>query len=377
MNINLKRFVDVNIISHVSSAVVGTRPVTALFTSEGSSLDPVKLTSYTEAKDKYAVSSDILSYAKVYFDNGGVELWVYENYSFTSSEGKRQLTLDVIKGLDNSIICIAYVIGNEDTMSYASLKSIAVSLSTDSTVYGINEKMLMARTTSKTDTDAVKNFVAKYSSCVGAEMTIAAYLSKIDVYGIDTVYDYAFTQENLDQYDESGKIKSNGAESLSDVDFGTIQANNINVDVFLANAVRNCGGNCKNGADVVNTYVKIILHQTITDRLMSLLSQKLKNETGVSKIYTVLSQELSRYLTCGYLTTDKIWTDNDLVVRYNNQSYSIIDQGTALTSGYVVRVLPMTSLTEEDKLLHKAPPVYIVIADQYGIRKITINGEVI
>ena len=48
-----------------------------------------------------------------------------------------------------------------------------------------------------------------------------------------------------------------------------------------------------------------------------------------------------------------------------------------LKNGYIVKILPISSLSSTDKSNHSTPPIYIIIADQYGIRKITINGEII
>lgn len=357
--IDLKRFVDINIKQHVVASVVGARDTVVLFTSEGSAGTKLLVESISDANTVYADMPNTLAYLKVFFENSGIKALVVEGVAIDN------ITADVIKDLDNSYICIAYAsANNEIDANYAKLKSLAVARAADSTVYGINEKLILARTTND-DADSVKNFVVKRSSVQGAEMTIAAYLSKINVYGVDTVYDYAFTQEVLT------------AEDLTDSQFATVIANNMNVDIYLANSVRNCGGNCKDGADITNVYVRIILHQTLTDVLIQLLAQKIKNTSGISKIYAVISQELERYLTAGYLTTDKVWTDKDLTVTYNGASYTIIEQGTALTNGYVIRVLPFSSLTDADKAAHKAPPVYVIIADQYGIRQITINGEVI
>ena len=59
--------------------------------------------------------------------------------------------------------------------------------------------------------------------------------------------------------------------------------------------------------DVTNSL--IVLHQTVTDRLLTLLAQKIKGNAGVSAIYTTIAGELNRYVTNGYLSTDKVWTD--------------------------------------------------------------------
>ena len=62
---------------------------------------------------------------------------------------------------------------------------------------------------------------------------------------------------------------------------------------------------------------------------------------------------------------------------YNNKTYTLITQGTALTQGFKITILPLSSLTDEDKQEHKAPYIYVILADSYGIRKVVINGEVI
>ena len=357
--IDLKRFVDINIKQHVVASVVGTRDTVVLFTSEGSAGTTLLLESLADAEGIKATMPNAYAYAKVFFDNAGVKILLKEGVAIDN------ITADVLKSLDNSYICVAYASSSNDAAAnYTKLKQLATTRAGDATIYGINEKLILAAT-KVDDAESVKNFVVKRSSVQGAEMTIAAYLSKINVYGVDTVYDYAFTQEVL------------AAEDLTDDQFKTVMNNNMNVDINLANSIRNCGGNCKDGADVVNTYVRIILHQTLTDVLIQLLSQKIKNTTGVSKIYTVIAQELERYLTAGYLTTDKIWEDKDWVVPRNGVNYTIIEQGTPLTNGYVITVLPFAALTDAEKAEHQAPPIYVVIADQYGIRKIVINGEVI
>lgn len=359
-NINLKHFVDINIKSHVSTLINSTRDTVVLFTKDGENGTSNLITSIIDAATHYSSFPDTLAYLSVYFNNGGVKVLVVEGVDYS------QITAQMIEDLDNKYIMVACVNTSSTVeQAYAALKTIANSRASNASIYGINEKLILARTTGKSDSDSVKNFAVKYSTVVGAEMTIAAYLSKINVYGINSVYDYAFTTEAI------------GRENVSDADFTEIINNNMNVDVTLANEVRNCGGNCKDGSDIVNTFVKIILHQTLTDSLINLLSQKLKSSTGISKIYTAISQELENYLNCGYLTTDKVWNDETLTVTRNGVTYTIIEKGTPLINGYNITILPIGSLTEAEKAIHSAPPIYIIIADQYSIRKITITGEVI
>ena len=375
-NIDLKQFVDINIQAHVTSAVSGIRDTIALFTPEGTQSTIKDFTSLDDVT--YAENTATYAYLKQYFDNGGVKAKVYEGIGYNA------LTKDIITALDDSIICVSCVAPTENKEDcYKALKTIGVAMNADKSIYGINEKLIITSTnvnisdlTQPDYSASVKNFIVKYSSVLGSEMTIAAYLSQINIDVTDSVKDYAFTQEILTTYN-AGQWKYLNGENISNDEYTALQNVNMNVDVYLANAVRNCGGNCKDGADIVNNFVRIVLHQTLTDQLLNLLTQKIKSNTGVSKLYTVIAQELERYLNCGYLTTDKIWTDNTLKVTRNNVAYTIINKGDALTNGYEIKILPMSSLTDSERAAHKAPPIYVIIADQYSIRKITINGEVI
>lgn len=361
-DINLKRFVDIDIRSSVVRQIAGTRDTVVLFTEEGTADTKTVFSSYSQAeasltKGTYPLA---LEYLKVFFENGGAKCLLVEKMKYSA------VTADILANLANEYIVIAFAAADANVEDcYSKVKTLATTRATDVNIYGINEKILLARTKVTTDTASVKNFAVKYSKVVGAEMTIAAYLSQINMYKQNTVHDYAFTLERVT------------AEELTDDEFGKIMDAHLNVDIMLADSVRNLGGNCKDGADLTNTYSKIVLHQTLTDRLIALLAQKISGSAGVSQIYSVISQELERYREAGYLSTDKIWSNDDLTIVYNGEAYTVVEQGTALTSGYAVKVLPFSSLTDEDKAARKAPPVYVAIADQYGIRQITINGEVI
>ena len=353
--IDLRKFVDINIQKHVDAVIKGTRDTTVLFTSYGAK-GTVNVVSNIEAVNALykgkASTDNLIAYATIYFNHSGCKLAIYEGYA--------TVTKDDLTNLPDEYICVASV-----DSTYSQLEELANQMNDDSTIYGVKEKIIFARNAVITDATSVKNFAVKYSEVTGAEMTMAAYLSKIDTHAVDTVYDYAFTQEKI------------AASNIDNAQFDTLMTNNYNVDVYLANATRVCGGNCKDGADLTNNFVRIVLHQTLTDTLIQLLTTKLKSNDGLGKIYTAIAREMSYYLNCGYLTTDKIWTDDTLTIVRNDRAYTIIEQGTALINGYTVTILPMSSLTDDEKAQHKAPLIYLIIADQYGIRKITINGEVI
>lgn len=354
-NINIKRFVDINIVQHTLSSVNATRDTVILLTDEGTNGQSKVYSSQAEWNADASVSNlDVTAqYIKVFFDNGGNKVRVIQGITDVMTVFEDGL-------LDNNEIVVAWA-GDD----YVEMKGVANNLNADNTVYGVNRKILLARTEDASASDIISNFAVKYSTIIGAEMTIAAYLSNINVYGIDTVQDYAFTKENITE------------ENIDDSTYESIISNNMNVDLYLANAVRNLGGNLKDGKDIVNEYVLIILHQTLTDRLVNLLAQKLKGPKGLAAIHTCMAQELAKYVTNGYLTTSKVWTNPTLTTTYNNQTYMIIEENTPLLLGYQTSILPMSALTDEDKANRKTPPIYVILATSYGIRQITINGEVI
>lgn len=358
-NISLKHFVDINIYPHRIFENISTRDTVVLYSKESVVTEDKIFSNLSEVT--YDQSSNTYKYLKVYFDNGGLKVKVIHG------KDSSDLTKDDLKALDNNYICVISVTSTDNIESnYTQMKTLAQQMEIDNDVYGINEKLLLVATHANTpDTSIVKNFAVKYSLDVGAEMTIAAYLSQIDINSINSIKDYAFTEEVLTP------------EEVTDSLFDLVENANMNIDIKLSNIVRNLGGNCKDGEDVTNTYVRIMLQQTLTNSLINLLAQKINSSEGVSKMYAVISNELEKYKRAGYLTTDKVWTDSSWMINYDNNIYKIINKGDALINGYVIKILPSTVLSTQDLQAHKAPPIYLVIADQYGIRKITINGQVI
>lgn len=367
MSINIKRFVDIDIKYHIPTAVSGSRDTVVLLTSEGIAGNNRIFTSLAQftADEIYSKLETTLKYVQTYFNNGGIKLDVRCGIT-TANE-----ITEEVKKLDNEEIVVCYV-GDFDAIKQAATAQTAAEGTTGSitSVYGINQKIFVARTTMTQNLSSINNFAVKYAQFEGAEMTIAAYLSKVNIYGNDSIRDYAFTVETFTSDEES---------QLSDDDtlLGNVLDYNLNVDMHLSGAIRNLGGNLTNGLDLVNQFTLIVLHQTVTERILNLLVQKLKGNAGIAAIYSVISEELGRYLTNGYLTTDKIWTDETKTIVYNNKTYTIIEQGTALNLGYQIVILPLNSLSDEDKAARKCPPIYIILADQYGIRIVTANGEII
>ena len=404
-SIDIRHFVDINIINKkVSAEVASTRETVALFTlddkfapitgdveyAEYNSLQEIEAVSDFADSDK---SKAIYKYAKVFFDNGGIKLRLinpnFGNNGTPLTEITYSDVLPFVKALPNEIIVVG-VVNATITNNLSTITALANeynnSIIDGFAVYGINEKYFIANQlyTAETesitytkDTDSitvafadVKNLAIKLidqTNQIGGEMTIAAYLSQIDVYKTNAVKDYQFTQEII--------TKFNVSNMNSYVSYAINNHKNITIDINGIN--RNIGGDLTTGEDLVNKYALIILHQTLSQRVFEVLSQKLKGNDAITAIYAAMSRELNRYIVSGYLTTDKTWTNDDLTIVKNNTTYTLITKGTALVQGYKITILPYASLTSAEISQHKVPYIYVVLADSYNIRKATIYGETI
>lgn len=382
MPISLENFVDVKIYTHPTSKRITDRDTYTILTTESGSdgvYDSMTSKINETSSETDEASSEIggtnnKAYAQMFFQNGGKRIKFVPIIKTDA-----QSIVDKVKTLDDNLIYFS-VIGANGGIDLATAKDVAKKLdeaysnkNKDAVVndepVGIHRKILIARISDTTGLDdkliTLHSLAVKYSSDEGAEATIAAYLSKIKVYATNSVHDYCYTSENI---------------KVSDVDdskYTMLDGKNINFDYKIAGSVRNIGGNLTDGKSLINEFMLIVLQQTVTERLLALLGTKLKGSTAIARIRSTISDELNYYVKNGYLALDKVWTDEDWDIDYNSSTYTIIESNTPLTSGYLVEILPLASISDEDRKAHKCPPIYIVLADSWGIRKVSITGQVI
>lgn len=357
MSVDVRKFIDVSITHSNQPSIVNARDTVVLITSEGATGVKKLLTSKAEWDDykEGKVFTNTDPYVQMFFANGGAKLLLIENASAS-----------IATTLEDKYIVIA-VVG----LTLNDAKTLATTF--DSSLKGTHRKILLARATNADlailpTLTGLQSLAVKYSETVGAEMTIAAYLSKIKIEGTNTVHDYSFTAETLEP---------DFTVPVTDTLFDELSENNVNFNLNLAGSTRNIGGNMTSGYPLVNEYMLIVLHQTVTEQLLALLVTKIKGNKALSSIRTVLSQELNKYVQNGYLATNKRWTYEDWTVVHNGAEFTIIKQNTPISLGYYIQVLPWSALTANEIAAHQAPPIYIVIADSYSVRKLTLIGEVI
>lgn len=428
-SIDIRNFVDVNILYKKQSKVKSTRETVVLFTDDSNIFSDdwdtpdYIYSSFEEVQEVYLdMSAQTIQtieaspniyvayhYAKVYFENGGIKLHVVQisspKESYIAGGLDKEYTIpnidDKLNSLPDEEIVIALAPVNqiatdetEENFNWSNHLEYVARMNKDynelKTSYGVKQKIFLSVNNYEYDSaqshkkqledcQTLSNLAVKFihtveneNQEVGQEMTFAAYLSQIDVYKETDILDYCYTEEKADIIKDS----ENPNFSYNTMIQRAFNYNG-NVDIELSGIIRNIGGNLTNGEDLVNKYVLIILHQTLSQVVFNTLTQKIKNNSGIAALYATITQELNRYLNSNYLTTDKVWTAEDLTIVKNNKEYMLITKGTALLQGYKVVILPLSSLTEEEKQQRKAPYIYVILADSYGIRKVTIDGEVI
>lgn len=366
MAIHLNNFVKIQIDYHESTDVTGIRDTAILLDTKNEITSIVgtnNIISNLQDLSDFS-STDVYQYANVFFTNGGKKLHIINTGSTISTTDS---AITAIKNNSNYTEILIAATGTLD------MKELATKILADDYFKDENEKIIVGNINTSTLSDGLDNYAVKYlpSGTSGLEMTILAYFTKSNFY-TSQIEDYAFTQEKY--YDINGNDKTNEI-SITDNDIvESCIKNNINVLGHLTGTNLNIGGNTTSGKDLSNYFTKILLAQTVAENLVELLKTKIRyNQSGLNLISNTLVSELNKYRDNGYLTTDKVWKDQDFKVG----NYTIISKGTRLNVGYKFFIAPLSTLTDEEIKQHKLPIIYLFIADSYSIRKIEIVGQVI
>lgn len=246
---------------------------------------------------------------------------------------------------EEAIIIVEIYANNEDTKFLPLLD----------TVSGIQQKIIIGVDLDYDGVDSAnlkEGFAVCTTWCAGAAM--AAYLTNINLDLADSVKDFNFTAIK-------GFNPSDEAVSLTD---------KVTVVAYLAGAYRSIGGEDVLGNSITNIFMKIVLTQMLTNRLLSLLMSKIKLDTsGIASVKTACANVLNQFVNNGYISTDKAWTESDLYI----DGELVAAENTPLVDGYKIYV---SAITQTNIQNHQIPPVYILYGDQVGVRKIVVTGEV-
>lgn len=221
---------------------------------------------------------------------------------------------------------------------------------------GIQQKLLVTpKNNSWSDTGIAYLAICDNEYVAGV---MCAYLTGLDSTRADIAKDFTFTV-------------ANGFANLSASYIATsVPTDKMNVVAYLAGDYRILGGDDGKGQSVTNDFMQIVLTQELTNRLLRVLVSKIRlDSNGINAVKNACSRVLNQFVTNGYISTEKAWTDSDLYI----DDELVAAQNTPLIDGYKIHVSPITDVNIAE---HQIPAVYILYGDQVGVRKIVITGEV-
>lgn len=328
--------------------------------SDGSKEKPYKLDDFKSAGD-----TTFYNWAKIFFANGGNYVHVVKSLS--------TLTLNLVDGTTSVILQYTDIKHDsatdlpmneilivDDAVDSSVSESFTTAVGALSSLTGQHQKICVTKVTATTEiVGKPEGYVTVYNNSTAY---LAAYYTKFRITAANAVRDYAFTPV-IEAPDITITDGTNN-------DLVTALKNHHNVISYLAGSYRALGGDDILGNDITNLFMRIVLQQTLSVSLINLLTTKIRLDTnGITSVKSVIATELKQYITNGYISTDKIWQEEDLYI----DGDLIATKGLPLPGGYAIHVSP---ITQTDIANHQIPQIYILYGDQVGIRKIVLTGEV-
>ena len=195
---------------------------------------------------------------------------------------------------------------------------------------------------------------------------IGAYFSQIDLNGVETIQDYAFTSE-------TGVT----VVDLTDAEYDALIAKNYNFYTTIGNNSRNYGGDIASGVGLDVVFGTITVENDVTESaLTALLEKQYLTDGGTNNIVTAINDAIVRYVTNGFIDPGSTYLGESQVITYNSKDFPTIRKGQTLVLGYLVFTIPVAEISTADRAARKLPPISVFINARGSIRQIDINGEV-
>ena len=353
---------------------------------------------YTTLEDAIAGAYAKRQYdAFVYFQLGGKKLYplVVSSSAGATAQGIYDALLAYKKQVSNTandFICVC--IGNCSTLSFNASNLQSFMTLVNNAV--APNKMLILNSTNdaSTVTEATKeirNLIYKFYSAVtvstgvmeddtpntcGAELTIAAYLSQINITQANSMRDYCFTDEasvlNCLAYDKT-LVPTN----VSATNYDTYKSY-LNFIDTIGNQNVNFGGNTVYGTTITSEWGAIAAENGVVYGVLRVMLQKqYLTDGGLTNVLSEINNVLSDYVTNGFLETNTTYTGLTRYKNYGDRSYVLVENGQELPNGYCVVAIPMSRLTIQDRQARKFTPIFIYMQTMGGAREIDITGDIL
>ena len=222
-------------------------------------------------------------------------------------------------------------------------------------------------TTNETKLAAVKNnniFVKLVDDKVETDdaLSFLAFTTQIRLDGFNTIEDYCYTDEN-------------GLEIIDSKGHYDTWITKYNFVDKVGNKVLNFGGNLYNGTSIDSDFGVTCIENDIAYALLDIVTSKIRiTPTAQTRVVTAINTVLNRYINNGLILSNSVYSGEDMFIKYNEKTYSIIHKGTTLLNGYYVFTVPVSAISVEDKQNKKFTPIIVVIMTSAGARTISVSG---
>lgn len=277
-------------------------------------------------------------------------------------------TADDVQAIKRTFQDFIYYTVSQDIFNSLTAVNIDELNNTVSAPYTVRLCLTVKNTTeNETKLTNVKNnniFVKLVDTTVETDdaLSFLAFTTQIRLDGFNTIEDYCYTDENgLEIID-----------SKSDYDTWITKYNFVDK---VGNKVLNFGGNLYNGTSIDSDFGVTCIENDIAYALLDIVTSKIRiTPTAQTRVVTAINTVLNRYINNGLILSNSVYSGEDMFIKYNEKTYSIIHKGTTLLNGYYVFTVPVSAISVEDKQNKKFTPIIVVIMTSAGARTISVSG---
>lgn len=193
-------------------------------------------------------------------------------------------------------------------------------------------------------------------------LSFLAFTTQIRLDGFNTIEDYCYTDEE-------------GLETIDSKNDYTEWIKKYNFVDKVGNKTLNFGGNLYNGTAIDSDFGVTCIENDIAYALLDIVTSKIRiTPTAQTRVVTAINTVLNRYINNGLILSNSVYSGEDMFIKYNEKTYSIIHKGTTLLNGYYVFTVPVSAISVEDKQSKKFTPIIVVIMTSAGARTISVSG---
>lgn len=277
-------------------------------------------------------------------------------------------TADDIQAIKRTFQDFIYYTVSQDIFNSLTATNIDELNNTVSAPYTVRLCLTVKNTPeNETKLAAVKNnniFVKLVDTTVETDdaLSFLAFTTQIRLDGFNTIEDYCYTDEN-------------GLEIIDSKGHYDTWITKYNFVDKVGNKVLNFGGNLYDGTSIDSDFGVTCIENDIAYALLDIVTSKIRiTPTAQTRVVTAINTVLNRYINNGLILSNSVYSGEDMFIKYNEKTYSIIHKGTTLLNGYYVFTVPVSAISVEDKQNKKFTPIIVVIMTSAGARTISVSG---